>query len=261
MEVYFDFNKFEINTQAKLKLDSLVKTQKNIQIIKIFGYADKVDSNKYNDSLSLKRAKKIQEYFKSNNINVLEKAEIIGFGENFKQSELQNYNRKVAIFYILKPTIKTNKNNGSENSNFETAENDQIPFDLTETEQSLVSKINKAKAGDFIVLENLKFHLNSEILIKESEPVLIILLNILKDHPKLKIDINGHICCNRNTNDVRLSFRRAKFVFDYLIKNRIATARLGYRGFGSARPIYKIPEKSAAEEQANRRIEIEIVEN
>jgi len=31
LAVYFDFNKFEINAQAKFKLDSLVTHQKNIQ--------------------------------------------------------------------------------------------------------------------------------------------------------------------------------------------------------------------------------------
>ena len=181
LEVYFDFNKFEINAPAKFKLDSLVTNQKNIQIIKIHGYADKVDSNKYNDSLSLKRARKIQEYFKSNNSKSVENAEIKGFGENFKQSKLQNFNRKVVIYYIVKPILKSNKGKGSENSNFEATENEEIPFDLAETEQSLINTINKANVGDFIVLENLKFHLNSEVLIKESEPVLTILLICSKE--------------------------------------------------------------------------------
>lgn len=258
-EVFFDFNKSDINAEAKLKLDSLLSKQKNIQITKIYGYADNVDNDKYNDSLSVKRARKIQDYFKMNKTEIAENFDIKGFGENFKQSELQSNNRKTTIYYILKPIAK--KKNGSENSNFDLIDEESFTFDLSETEQTLIKKFSKAKKGDFITLENLNFHLNSEKLIKQSEPVLDILLNILKDNPKLKIEIHGHVCCNRDINTIKLSYRRSKFVFDYLIKKGILTVRLGHRGFGGTRPIYKIPEKNAAEEQANRRIEIEIKEN
>ena len=91
-------------------------------------------------------------------------------------------------------------------------------------------------------------------------PLLDELYRILKVNPKLKIEIQGHICCNTNVNDTKLSYRRALYIFSYLLEKEILINRLSYKGFGSARPVYKIPEKNEEERLANRRVEILIVE-
>ncbi|SFA84978.1 Outer membrane protein OmpA [Flavobacterium swingsii] len=260
LEVYFDFNKSEINTKAKIKLDSLITSKNKIEILKIHGYADSVDTNKYNDSLSSKRAKNIFNYFKVKNIAIDNQIEVKGFGENYSQSKNLDKNRKAIIFF--KPVLvqKPNPNN-SENGSFDSPENQEILNQFLDSEKSIFEKFKNAKKGDVIIINNILFQINSEKLADGSEQVVLDLLEYLKNNPKLKIDIHGNICCNRNTNDVKLSYRRAKFVFDYLIKNGISTARLGYKGYGSANPIYKIPEKSYQEELANRRVEIEVIEN
>lgn len=262
LEVYFDFNKSEINTNAKLKIDSLIASKNKIEILKIYGYADSVDTNKYNDSLSSKRAKNIFSYCKERNISMPNQVEIKGFGENYNQSKNLNKNRKAIIFFksILEGKPKPNPNK-SENGSFDSPGNQEILNQFLASEKSIFDKFKNAKKGDIIIINNILFQLNSEKLASGSEQIMLDLLEYLENNPKLKIDIHGNICCNRNTNDVKLSYRRAKFVFDYLIKNGISTARLGYIGYGSARPIYKIPEKSYQEELANRRVEIEIIEN
>ena len=262
LEVYFDFNKSEINPEAKAKLDSLITTNKDFSILKIHGFSDSVDTAKYNDSLSSKRAKSILEYFKQKKCNISSQVEIKGFGENYSKSKNDNKDRKGLIFFKNKAKEKPKYNpSNSENGSFNSAENQEIETQFLASEKSISEKFKNAKKGDIIIINTILFYINSEKLIQSSEQILIDLLNYLKNNPKLKIEIYGHICCNRNTNDVKLSYRRSKFVFDYLIKNGIATARLGYRGYGSARPIYKIPEKSYQEELANRRVEIEIIEN
>jgi hypothetical protein len=43
----------------------------------------------------------------------------------------------------------------------------------------------------------------------ESEPILTNLLNALKNESTIKINIHGHICCNVDPNDVKLSYRRS----------------------------------------------------
>ncbi len=53
------------------------------------------------------------------------------------------------------------------------------------------------KVGDKIRLENLNFIGGSDKLLPESEPVLEELLQVLTDNPKLKIQIQGHVCCYR----------------------------------------------------------------
>ena len=260
LEVYFDFNKSEINTKAKLKLDSLFGTKNKIEILKIYGYADSVDTNKYNDSLSSKRAKSIFNYCKEKNIAISNQIEVKGFGENYKQSKILGQNRKAIIFFQSFLPQKPNPNN-SESGNFNSPENQEILNQFLASEKSIPEKFKNAKKGDIIIINNILFQINSEKLVNQSEQIILDLLEYLINNPKLKIEIHGHICCNRNTNDVKLSYRRAKFVFDYLIKNGISTARLGYHGYGSARPIYKIPEKSYQEELVNRRVEIEVIEN
>jgi outer membrane protein OmpA-like peptidoglycan-associated protein len=262
LEVYFDFNKSEIKAEAKIKLDSLIASKKKIEIIKVYGFADSVDTNKYNDSLSSKRAKNIFNYCKGKNFSMSNQVEIKGFGENYNQYKISDKNRKVIIFFkpILSQKPKPNPNN-SENGSFDSLENQEILNQFLASEKSIFEKFKNAKKGDVIIINNILFQINSEKLADGSEQIVLDLLEYLKNNSKLKIDIHGNICCNRNTNDVKLSYRRAKFVFDYLIKNGISTARLGYKGYGSANPIYKIPEKSYQEELANRRVEIEIIEN
>jgi flagellar motor protein MotB len=45
----------------------------------------------------------------------------------------------------------------------------------------------------------------------------------------------------------------------FLIKNGINRNRMSFKGFGTSKPIYPIPEKSAQEEEDNRRVEIMIL--
>ena len=59
----------------------------------------------------------------------------------------------------------------------------------------------------------------------------------------------------------KISEKRAKTVYNFLIKNRINKNRLSYTSFGNTKPIYPIPEKTEEERIANRRVEVEIVAN
>ena len=58
-----------------------------------------------------------------------------------------------------------------------------------------------------------------------------------------------------------LSTQRAKAVMLFLNQSGIEKSRLSFQGFGVSQPIYTIPEKNADEREANRRVEIMIVEN
>jgi flagellar motor protein MotB len=83
----------------------------------------------------------------------------------------------------------------------------------------------------------------------------------MQDYPKLKIEIQGHICCqiSKDINDV--STARAKSIYYFLIQNKIDRKRMKYKGYGVTKPIHKIPEKNSQEEDENRRVEILILEN
>ncbi|WP_207518347.1 OmpA family protein, partial [Flavobacterium psychrophilum] len=48
LEIYFDFNKTDINPKTKIKLDSLITSKNKIEILKIYGFTDSVDTTTYN---------------------------------------------------------------------------------------------------------------------------------------------------------------------------------------------------------------------
>lgn len=115
------------------------------------------------------------------------------------------------------------------------------------------------KVGDKIRLENLNFIGGSDKLLPESLPVLEELLQVMIDNPKLKIQIQGHVCCYiKDPSDI--SRKRAKAIYNYLIENGINKRRLSFKSFEGKKPLFNIPEETEEEKAANRRVEIEIIE-
>ena len=122
-------------------------------------------------------------------------------------------------------------------------------------------KIKEAKIGDVVLLKNIYFKDRSARIVPESKASLYELLCVLQDNPNLKIQIQGHICCQTVNDFEDISTIRAKAIYIYLIQNKINRKRLSYKGFGNFRPIHPIPEKNPQEEDENRRVEIMIIEN
>ena len=132
-----------------------------------------------------------------------------------------------------------------------------------------IKDIQTVGKGERIVLNNLLFQAGSPELVESSKPELHRLLTILKDNPKLKIEISGHLCCNVEIRDGDgydydnltwdLSANRAKKVRDFLVARGIDKARLTFLGSGlSNRLVY--PEENPEDEAMNRRVEIKITE-
>jgi outer membrane protein OmpA-like peptidoglycan-associated protein len=235
LEIFFDFDQYVLNQKATDKLNTWLADKTKPQVIKIYGYCDWKGTEIYNDSLSIKRAKEVYDFLKQNKVDINPNFELKGFGENFKQSKNQADNRKVIIFFEEYPN--------TDNSN------------------TLESKMNNAKRGDKILLENIYFKNNSAEILSKSEDVLYKLLHILEYHPKLKIEIQGHICCRLDGDVDFISEARAKAIYDFLIQNKIERNRLTFKGFGTSNPVYPIPENSEQEKEANRRVEIMVVDN
>ncbi len=154
---------------------------------------------------------------------------------------MQSENRKVTIVYeIIKEVVPKTK--------------EAILLDeLNET-------LKTSKVGDIIKLKDIYFYNNSPKLLPQSKPVLYELLCVMQDNPKLKIEVQGHICCQTNELKFDVSTSRARAVAVFLIQNGINRKRITFKGFGSTRPVHSIPEKSEQEEEDNRRVEIRIVE-
>lgn len=237
LEVFFDFDKHNLNDAAVAKLNSWIAIGKPIEVLKIYGFCDWKGTNVYNDSLSIKRVFSVYDYLKANEIPVKPGYELRGFGENFEQSKNQGENRKVMIVYDYKKPESTPE---------------------TDAARLLQQRIFSSKNGDKIKLDNINFFNMSPRILPKSKVVLEDLLCILQDNPTLKIEIQGHICCQQDDkND--LSTMRAKAIYNFLVSRKISRSRLSYKGFGVSNPIHPIPEKNEIEQYENRRVEIMIL--
>lgn len=238
-QVFFDFDISEANAISNQKLNDWIKQNPKAEVSKIYGYCDAVGSFEYNDTLSLKRANHTLEILKNNSVFIQENVEIKGFGERFNKSKIDSENRKAVIFYTIPKEI--------------------IPIE--KKPEALIENIKVIKVGDKIRLKNLNFYNRSGIVVNNSKPILEELLKMMQENPKLKIEIQGHICCELGTDLENIGGIRAQAVYVFLIKNQIEKDRLSYKSFGSSLPLYKIPEKSEWEKDQNRRVEILILEN
>ena len=243
LTVFFDFDQSTLNAIANTQLQNWVNENPNIEVLKIYGFCDWKGSNSYNDSLSLRRIATVVEFLKSKQIKVNDNYEIRGFGEDFEQSKVQAENRKVLIVY---DKLKTEKINESR---------------FFDENTSLFDQFKTANVGDVIRLKNITFLNMTPRILPKSKTVLYDLLCALQDNPKLKIEIQGHICCQKGYDINDLSVLRARAIYNYLVGQKINRKRLSYKGFGTSKPLHTIPEKSSFEEEENRRVEILILEN
>jgi outer membrane protein OmpA-like peptidoglycan-associated protein len=119
----------------------------------------------------------------------------------------------------------------------------------------------RAEVGSKSVLKNIFFDVGRAELKQESLAEIQRIEDLLKNNPKLKVQINGHTdnTGNAATNKT-LSLKRATSVVDYLVKSGISASRLIAKGFGSERPIVSNDDEESGRE-LNRRTEIEITES
>ncbi len=239
LNVYFDFDKYDLNDEAVKKINSWIAEGKDYEVIKLYGFCDWKGANSYNDTLALKRVYTVCDFLKASKIDVKKDIEIRGFGEDFEQSKVQEENRRVTIIFQEKKEIILEKS----------------------SEERLKEQVNASKKGDLIKLPNFYFYNNSAKIVPKSQPVLYDLLCVMNDNPKLKIEIQGHICCKLPSEFDAVSTARAKAIYNFLILNKIDRKRLTFKGYGVSRPIHPIPEKNSLEEDENRRVEILIIEN
>lgn len=81
----------------------------------------------------------------------------------------------------------------------------------------------------------------------------------IKSEPEINVEIGGH------TDDVgsddynqKLSEKRAKAVYDYIISQGVEASRLSYKGYGESEPI--ATNKTESGRQRNRRVELKILQ-
>lgn len=239
LELYFDFNKSDLNATAITALNDWILEKPKSKVLKIYGFCDSKGTNSYNDTLSLLRVQTVFDYLREQKIAIDQDYLQKGFGENFTQDKNQALNRKVEIIYseFIPEVAKVSK------------------------EPTLAEKVKTAKKGDLVRLKNINFYNNSARIVSASKNVLYDLLCVMQENPTLKIEIQGHICCQSSISMDHISTARARAIYNHLVQNKINRNRLIYKGYGTTIPLYPIPEKSDFEENENRRVEIKIIEN
>lgn len=116
-------------------------------------------------------------------------------------------------------------------------------------------ELQPIQSGERITLNNLFFETNAFNLKPESETELQKMFQFLATNPTLKVEISGHTDNSGiEKNNLILSEKRAKAVYDYLVSKNISATRLTYKGYGASKPV---AENSTPEGKAkNRRTEL-----
>jgi outer membrane protein OmpA-like peptidoglycan-associated protein len=271
--VYFDSNKHELKPAEFSRLEAWMASNKDSKILAINGYTDEDGTVGLNDSLAQRRVSHVFGLLK-NKIATREDFRVRSFGELHKQSVKKAENRKVTIYFIFKKDL------GRENEILGIKEVKPVVIDkksIKYTDKILVvgpngkeqelaldvafmKRVGEAKTGEKIKIENLNFYENTFGVMTESRHRLYELLQVMEANPTIKIKLLGHVCCMK-ADRKDLSTARAKAIMMFLNQSGIDKSRLSFQGFGVTQPVYPIPEKSPDEREANRRVEVMIVEN
>lgn len=258
LRLYYNIN--EVESQINFsRVDSAVKALKTNVDVAVFGFADFLSNEEYNLALSQKRADAIKARLLSKKSSFINIYVCEGKGEKLSKdnssSEGEPKQRRVDVYF--EPVVTLNV----AESFLETPKEEVAKTEPKKT----IEELNK---GETMAIEGLSFVPGRHLILESAVPVLQKLLKTMKNNPKLKIEIQGHVCCTNgaedgldsDTRERNLSESRAKAIYDYLIAKGISEDRLSYKGFGHSKP-KELNEDSPLKEQANRRVEILIIEN
>jgi outer membrane protein OmpA-like peptidoglycan-associated protein len=277
--VFFDSNKFDLKKTEIIKLNDWIAKNNLVKVIGVYGFCDEDGSTGFNDTLAKKRIDYVFNSIKTK-IKFREDFKTRSFGEINNTSKIKSENRKVTLFFIQpKDFPRENEIIGIKKTEIklvnlgivEKLEKIKFPNTLlfenpdgTKSEIKMdtvfMKQVNESKTGEKLKLENLNFVINTFAVVNESRAKLFELFYVMKNNSKIKIEIQGHLCCAKNDKQ-DLSTQRAKAIYNFLVYKDISKSRLSYKGFGVSEPIFAIPEQSEIEAKTNRRVEILIVEN
>lgn len=261
-KLYFDLGVPRMNSATEKKIDLLIYNDKiiNGSNIMIIGYADYLGTEGFNKNLSMKRAENVKEYLvkygiNANDIKLCEgKGEIERTGEKNRDGMPTDRRVDIVVNYVTKKKV---------------VEKPKTVAKIEKVSLKNIDEMKKLKPGSVFLLKNVYFPADRHIIKPESMETLEKLYVVLKENPKIKISIEGHVCCispaeedalDIDTQEPTLSLNRAKAIYYYLVGKGIDASRLKYQGFGKRRPVVMY-ENNEEDAEKNRRVEIRIIEN
>jgi outer membrane protein OmpA-like peptidoglycan-associated protein len=134
-----------------------------------------------------------------------------------------------------------------------------LPQDLSITEYLFICEVDFAKQPKRKFRLNAYFDTGKSDLRQESFPELEKLLQMMKENPKMVIEVEGHTD-NRGASKPNqvLSENRAKAVHDWLVERGIESNRVSHIGYGETMPC--ATNNTDQGRQLNRRIEVAIMD-
>ncbi len=118
----------------------------------------------------------------------------------------------------------------------------------------------KHEAGHVMLLNNLIFQVAKSKIESESFPELDILVNMMKENPKMVIQLEGHTdYLGDAAKNLKLSQQRVDAVKAYLVSKSVHKNRVKTKAFGGTNPISR--DSTPEAHRMNRRVELRILAN
>jgi len=115
----------------------------------------------------------------------------------------------------------------------------------------------KLMEGESLVLNNIQFKVASAELLKEGKTELNKVVELMKNYPKIEIELSGHTSSEGEAEmNRKLSLGRVESCRKYLSDNGISVDRITTVGYGPDKPI--APNDTEENRAINRRVELKI---
>lgn len=255
--IHFKVGSYSLSGKAQEKLDSLAELllKRKRASLTITGYADYRGKSQENLQLSNKRATAAQDYLAEKGVEQQRIRQLEGKGEaphgidSLNEQQLAQDRKVVIKIKWPAPPIKP-----------------QLRPVAKRPEPKML-RLDTLPVGAKIELKDVFFIPGRHYPYPASMIALEGLYETLNTNPSIRIEIQGHICCHKppgdgmdiDTRKRELSVNRAKYVWLFLVEKGIDPDRMQYKGFASTQP--KVwPEMGPADQNANRRVEIEILD-
>jgi len=253
LQLFFDSAKFSITEAHQVQLQEFFKDIKLDEVlqIRIKGYTDFIGNHVYNNKLSKKRAKATFTYVTNNyQFKAIAQQGLGELDDEIADATIEGGNSKHRKVDLILSYEKPK----------------DVYVSLTR-KQRYLAQLPKLTVGEKLRIQYTNFHISTANITSASKEDLEGIVKMLKAYPKLKVLIEGHVCCGDkeeyeskivNPDNLALSTERAKNIYNTLIKKGIKANRLSYKGFGFTRPL-DFPESTIAIQKENRRIELKVL--
>ncbi len=131
----------------------------------------------------------------------------------------------------------------------------------TLTNDTVVIEMKSISVGKIFKIDKIEFLKGTDQLYPGAEGILRRVKDFLILNSDVRIEIQGHVNSDGDESKVamKLSKKRALAIKKYFLKAGINKDRMTHIGYGNKMPVYPTP-KNEYEQQANRRVEIKIIQ-